>query len=140
MATSPFTFPLYTPNPPHLISTINTISTLSQQSPVSYDSRVVPSHFEITSSFHVSMDPIPFLSSSYGEYLTASTHMLQRTKRKGGRHRKRKTNNEAPAYGHHTGHLPLASIDHARGEVPTSSHHFGKKLANGNHAKKWALY
>ena len=42
------TFPLSVPNPPQHDATIHTISTLSQQSPSSYDPRIVPSRSEHT--------------------------------------------------------------------------------------------
>ena len=140
------TFPLSTLNPPPKVSTVNTISTLSQKYLGSYDPRVVPSL--ITSSLPVSQDPIPLTSSSPGEHLTTSNHKIWRTKRKGGGRRKRNLNKKDPtsrhhvghhppsASGHHLGHHPPSnSINHVGGKVPTSSHHDGKKLANGYHAE-----
>lgn len=134
------TFPLYAPNTPQQEATINTISTLSQQSPGSYDHGVVLSSFEISSLLPVSQDPIPLPSFSFGEHLMTSTHTLQRTKRKGGMRRKLKINKKSPVSKHHTGHPPLASANHAGGKVTTSSHHVGKKPTNGYHARTYVLY
>lgn len=84
------TVPLSAPNPPQQASTINTILNLSQQSPHSYDPRVVPSPSKSSSSPPVFLDPIPLPSSSYDTHLVTSTHKIWRTKTKGGGLRKRK--------------------------------------------------
>ena len=81
-------FPMSAPNPRQQDATINTILTLSHQSPGSYDPGVVLHNFEIASLFPISHDPIPLSSSFSGEHLMISTHVLRRTKRKGGKHRK----------------------------------------------------
>ena len=119
------TFPLSSPNPPQQVATINNISTLSQWSPSSDDPGLMPSPSKISSSLHVSQDPIPPPSSLSDEHLTTHTNKLQRNKRKGGRHKKWKTTKKSPTSGHHTGHPPLSSTDHVGGKVPTYGHHVG---------------
>ena len=89
----------------------------------------------IASSLPIYQDPIPLPSSSLGEHLLTSNHTFQRTKKKGGRCRKRKINKKDPASRYHVGHHPpSASANRARGNVPISSHHDVKKLANDYHA------
>ena len=90
----------------------------------------------IASSLPISQDPIPLPSSSPSEPLATSNHKIQRTKRKGGRHRKQKPTKKAPASTYHDGHHPpLVSANHAGGKVLISSHHDGKKLTIGYHAR-----
>ena len=80
------------------------------------------------SSLPTSQDPIPLPSSSIGETLPTSNRTYRRSKQKGGRCRKRKPNQKAPASGHHAGHhLPSSSTNHARGRIPISNHHDWKK-------------
>ena len=128
------TFSLSNLNPSSRVSMVNTISTLLQKSLDSYDPRIVS--ISIAFSLPISQDPIPLPSSSLSEHIMTSSHKIRRTKRKGGRHWKQKPNKKAPASGHNVGHHPpLASTNHVGGKVPTSSHHDGKKLDNGYHAK-----
>jgi hypothetical protein len=61
-------------NPPPKVATVNTISTLSQQSLGSYAPWVVPS--PIASSLPVSQDHIPLPSSSLGEHHATSNHTV----------------------------------------------------------------
>lgn len=123
-------FPLSTPNPPHKVATIDTISILSQQSPISYDRGVVPSPFDISSLLHISPDHIPLPSSSFDTHNVTTIYELQRTKIKRGRHRKLNPNKKDSTSEHNTSHPPLASVDHAGVKLPTSGHHVGKKPTN----------
>lgn len=97
-------FPLSTLNPSPTVAMVNTILPLSRQSLGSYDPRIVPS--TITSLLLVSQDLFPLPSSSPSEHITISNHKVWRS-------------------------LPSASSNHVGGKVPTSIHHYVKKLANG---------
>lgn len=138
------TFPLSTLNPPPKVSMVNTISTLSRKYLGSYSPRVVLS--PISSSLRISQDIIPLPSSIAGEHFATSNHKIQRTKRKGGRNRKRKINKKAPTSRYHAGHhppsafanhargkVPSNSVNHVGGKVPISSHRDGNKLNNIYH-------
>ena len=72
------------PLPPPDITNMAPINIISYDG--SYDPRIVPS--PISPSLLVSQGHIPLPSSSPGEPITTSNHKFQRTKRKGGRHRK----------------------------------------------------
>ena len=109
-----------------MVSMVNTISTLSQQSLGSSDPWVVLS--PIASSLLVSQDPIPLPSSSLGEHIPTSNHTFRRTKKKGGRRRKRMPNKKDPTSRNHVGHhLSSSSSNNYGGKVPISSHHDRKK-------------
>ena len=98
----------------------------------SYDPMIEPSL--VSSSLPVSQDLIPLPSASPSEHLTTSNHKIWWTKRKGGRHRKRKPTKKAPTSRYHVGHHPPSTSDnHARGEVLTSTNHMGERLAQGYH-------
>jgi hypothetical protein len=114
---------------PHEIPNVAPINMISSDG--SYDPRRVPS--PLASSLPVPQDPIPLPSSLPGDPLATSNHKMQRTKRKGGRCRKRKPTQKALASMHHVGHHPpSATANHVGGKAPTSSHYDGKKLAS-NH-------
>ena len=99
-------------------------TTLSLQSLGSSAPWVVLS--QVVSSLPQSHDPVLRASSLNGEIL--SNHPDQRTKRRGGRCRKRKQHRKAPASGHHAGHhLPSSSTNHTGGRIPISDHHDRKK-------------
>ena len=118
-------FPLPAPDLP-TVAPINMISFGG-----SYDPRRVPS--PLSYSLPVPQDPtlVPFSSPS--EPLATSNHKIWRTKRTGGKCRKRKPTQKAPNSMHHVGHHPLStSANHDGDKAPTSSHYDGKKLAN-NH-------
>lgn len=113
-----------------MVSTINTIPSLSRQSLGSNDPWVVPS--PTSSSLPVSQDLTPLHSSSIAEHIPTTNHTFLRKKKKWGRHRKRKPNKKAPASRYHVGHhLPSTSGNHDGGNVPISIHCDGAKLANG---------
>ena len=119
-------FPLSAPDIP-IVAPINMISSIG-----SYDHRIVPSR--IASSLPLSQDHIPLPSSSPSEHLVTNNHKIWRTKKKGGRYRKRKPTTKALTSGCHAGHQPPSTpTNHAGGKALTSSHHDGKKLANGYH-------
>ena len=105
-----------------MVSTGNPILTLSRQSLGSSDPQVVLS--PIASSLPVSQDLVPLPSSSLGEHLPTSNHTFRRTKKKGGRYRKR--NPKSPTSGYHASHHPhSASTNNSGGKVPISNHHDG---------------
>ena len=113
------------------LSTVAPIHLISLGGPIA--PRRVPSLLSFL--FPVPQDPIPLLSSSLGKYLMTSNHKIRRTKRKGGRCKKRMPPQKSLAFGHHIGHHPpSASTNHARGKAPSAFvDHVGGKAPNSNH-------